>query len=100
MTALAFPKPAATADRITRRRRRDRALSDARDQVWVRDQYQCRVCTVPVSKSLLAPLERRGEVHHLVPRSRSKALRADTRNLVLLCISGNADKGLHWERPR
>lgn len=86
MTPLAFPKVAATAERIAKRKARDSALSAARQTVWSWDKWTCRICKQGVYAGPGgAGWQTRGMVHHLVPRSLSKAKRHDLENLLLVC---------------
>ena len=55
-----------------------------RRAVWARDKV-CRCCGRKVIKTL-ALVPNRGEVHHLVRRSKAKALLTDRRNGILLCL--------------
>lgn len=86
---LAFPKDQPTRQRVAHRQQRAHDLTLAKREVWQRDGYRCRICGRAVSNR--GPLESRGHVHHLVARSRSKALRAVTSNLLLTCALCHAD---------
>ena len=74
--------------RIARKVEADKASEkDAaafRRAVWARDKV-CRCCGLKVIKTL-ALVPNRGEVHHLVRRSKAKALLTDRRNGILLCL--------------
>lgn len=62
----------------------DKAAEEFRAAVWKRDGGKCRCCGRTVVKSLeLRP--DRGEVHHVSPRSKEKALLTDPRNGILVC---------------
>lgn len=89
---VAVPKPAPRVrQRLAHTREREANLRTARTAVWQRDQSQCRCCHRRLSRSS-PDMTRRGEVHHIVPRSRlAKGAHADTRNLVLLCVGCHAD---------
>jgi 5-methylcytosine-specific restriction endonuclease McrA len=83
----ASPKPS-RLDRLARwvdSKREHQKQADAfRRAVWKRDQAICQVCRRKVIKTaLLDPA--RGHVHHKVPRSRSRALKYETSNGILLC---------------
>jgi len=108
---LKFAKPTVTRDRLALKRERDADLRNAVAAVWTRDGHRCVACQRFVTKGAMLT-ESRGHVHHLVKRSQSKALRAVTSNLCLLCalchadahayrlvISGNANVTLKVERP-
>jgi len=86
--SLAFPKPEPTADRIGKKRQRERDLQIAGNAVWERDAHKCRACGRRVIRSNGAGI--RGHVHHLVKRSQSKEGRADVENMVLLCALDHA----------
>ena len=74
--------------RITRKVEADKAseknAAAFRRAVWARDKV-CRCCGRKVIKTL-AFVPNRGEVHHLVRRSKAKALLTDRRNGILLCL--------------
>lgn len=83
----AQPKPRPRLeDRAEARRTDERELAAFRFQVCVRDGWRCRVCHRRVVRSL-ALIPERAEVHHVVPRSRSKALRSDVSNAILTCAA-------------
>jgi 5-methylcytosine-specific restriction endonuclease McrA len=84
MSGLAFPKPSATRDRIADKRLRDKALREAINAVWKRDESYCQACGLRLKRP-------GGHVHHLTKRSQSKAQRADISNLVLLCPTCHSD---------
>jgi len=82
--SLAFPKPEPTANRIDRKRQRERDLAAARAAVWERDNRKCRSCGRGVVRNS-GGAGLRGHVHHVVKRSQSKELRSEITNLLLLC---------------
>ena len=80
-----FPKPARRlTDKTDQRRERALAWRIVCAQVDRRDNYRCRVCGKRTVRTLSLVPER-AEHHHLVPRSRSKTLQFDPRNVILVC---------------
>lgn len=85
------PKPGSrVADRATNVRDREQRLLAAKREVWARDDRQCRICHKRVVRNGVDSL-RRGEVHHIRPRSLAKELYTATSNLVLLCVRHHKD---------
>lgn len=85
------PKPQPRV-RLKKRYQAERAqdLKRSRDEVWQRDEHRCRVCGSKVTRGTDSLT--RGEVHHIVPRSRlAKGQHAETSNLVLLCVACHRD---------
>jgi hypothetical protein len=70
-------------ERHERRKQRQQELEDAYRYVDERDGNRCWVTGTLLSPAAIDPAARR-EHHHLVPRSRSKALRAVAHNIILV----------------
>lgn len=86
----ACPKPVPNV--VGRHRKRveaDAALRDAYAEVDQRDAGICAVTGRYTSAGAVDPRVRR-EHHHLVPRSRDKALVADAANIVTCCAEAHA----------
>ena len=83
MTSLQKSEPY-NVQRVTKKRVLESQMAVARRLVWARDGRRCRFCQRTVIRN--PDPFRRGEVHHIVPRSRlAKGEYAKTSNLVLLC---------------
>lgn len=87
---LRFPKPQPSA--VTKHRKRvdaDAALAQAYADVDARDAGYCWVTGRYTVPNMVDPRMRR-EHHHLVPRSRSKELKADPNNIVTVCSEAHS----------
>ena len=83
--SLAFPKPQPRVyDRLAVKREQERKATLFRLHVWKRDLGVCRNCERTVIRSLEL-IAKRGEAHHIIPRS-VEAVRYDVRNGILLCF--------------
>ena len=95
----ACPKPVRILDtRITQNRLADLAWHNCIRLVDERDGWRCRVCHGRVVKTLTVCPER-AEHHHLVQRSRAPGLRADPRNVVLVCAIDHGRLTRHELEP-
>lgn len=80
------PKPRPRIlDRIEYKRERDAKERAFKAAVWARDKGFCQCCGVKCLKTIAAD-PKRGEVHHLKPRSTSPEKRYDVDNGQLLCL--------------
>ena len=74
----------------------DKAWEACKSIVWKRDHGKCRACGRVVVKTIeLVP--QRGEVHHIVRRTKAKALLTDPRNCVLVCLHPCHERLTHHE---
>lgn len=110
--SIGLPKPQYAEAKRKAKRQRQKAFTAAWQLVWDRDKGRCRACGFRVQQGLIGSgLASEGNVHHIVKRSQSKALREATSNMVLLdakChhdahagalkIEGNADERLTFTR--
>lgn len=86
---LAFPKPEPRAvTKHTKRKEADQALRDAYADVDARDAGFCWI-TGRYTQSGAVDARVRREHHHLIPRSRSKALRAMASNIITVCAEAH-----------
>jgi 5-methylcytosine-specific restriction endonuclease McrA len=82
---VACPKPATKlVDRVAYKKEREAKERAFRQAVWTRDKSKCQRCGVKVIKTLALDAKR-GEVHHLKPRSLDPGKRYDVNNGQLVC---------------
>jgi 5-methylcytosine-specific restriction endonuclease McrA len=71
-------------DRIAQKQVAQKLARAFKAAVWARDQGRCQRCGIRVIKTLaLDP--KRGEIHHVHPRSTAPSRKFDVNNAVLWC---------------